>query len=87
MNATYESTGEIHVSRGRHPFFDARWSNITIEALSQFGRTIGLTEPTQIFETGRAAIERAASDKYDRTSRGPYEVVTVTIHDLGLDDA
>jgi hypothetical protein len=60
---------------------------ITVETLCQFGRTIGLTEPTQIFETGRAAIERAASDKYDRTSRCPYEVLTVTIDDLGLDDA
>lgn len=60
---------------------------ITVEALSQFGGTIGLAEPTEIFEAGRAAIERAASNKYDRTSRRPYEVMTITIDDLGLDDA
>jgi Protein of unknown function (DUF1488) len=59
---------------------------ITVEALSQFGRTIGLTESNEILETGRDAIERAASNKYDRTRRRPYEVVTVTTDDLGLDD-
>jgi hypothetical protein len=60
---------------------------ITVEALSQLGRTIGLSEPSEIFETARATIERAASNKYDRTSRRPYEVVTVTTDDLTLDDA
>jgi hypothetical protein len=55
---------------------------ITIEALSQFGKTIGLTEPTAIFETGRVAIERLASDKYDRTARRHYEIVTITANDL-----
>jgi hypothetical protein len=58
------------------------WRGLT---LSQFGRTICLTEPTKIFETGRDAIERAASDKYDRTARVPYEVLTVTIEDLDAD--
>ena len=42
-------------------------------------------ELAEVFETGRDAIERAASDKFDRTSRRPYEVVTVTADDLGLD--
>jgi Protein of unknown function (DUF1488) len=60
---------------------------IGLEALSEFGRTMGLSEMTEIFETGRAAIERAASNKYDRTTRRPYEVVTVTANDLGLDNA
>jgi len=60
---------------------------INLDALSEFGRTIGLSEPTEIFETGRAAIERAASEKYDRTSRRPYEVVTITADDLDLGDA
>jgi hypothetical protein len=55
---------------------------ITLEALSQLGRASGLTEPTEIFRTTRDAIERVASDKYDRTSRKPYEVVTITIDDL-----
>jgi hypothetical protein len=60
---------------------------IDLDALSQFGRTIGLTEPTEIFETGRAAIEPTASDKYERTTRCHYEALTVTIYNLGLDDA
>jgi Protein of unknown function (DUF1488) len=59
---------------------------IVLEALSQLGRAIGLTEPIDIFETGRDAIERAASDKYDRTTRRPYEVVTITSDDLDLGD-
>jgi Protein of unknown function (DUF1488) len=58
---------------------------VTLEALSQFGRTMRLTEPTDIFETGRDAIERAASNKYDRTTRVPYEILTVTIEDLDVD--
>jgi hypothetical protein len=57
---------------------------ITTDALSQFGRTIGLT--AEVFEIGRDAIEGAASNKYDRTNRRPYEVVTIIIEDLGLDD-
>jgi hypothetical protein len=59
---------------------------IDLEILSQFGKTIGLSEAIEIFEAGRAAIERAASDRYDRTSRRPYEVVTITAGDLGLDE-
>jgi Protein of unknown function (DUF1488) len=57
---------------------------IGFEALSEFGSTLGLSETTEIFESGRAMIERAASDKYDRTIRRAYEVVTVTAADLGL---
>jgi hypothetical protein len=55
---------------------------IDLQTLSQFGRTIDLTGPTEIFETGRDRIERAASNKYDQTTRVPYEVLTVTINDL-----
>jgi Protein of unknown function (DUF1488) len=33
---------------------------ITLEALSQLGRTTGLIGPTEIFETGRDTIERPA---------------------------
>jgi hypothetical protein len=54
---------------------------ITLEALSKLGR------PTEIFETGRGTTERAAGNKYDRTSRRSYEVVTVTSDDLGLEEA
>jgi hypothetical protein len=60
---------------------------ITLEALSKLGRMTGLIGPTEIFETGRDAIERAAGNKYDRTSRRSYEVVTVTADDLGLEEA
>jgi hypothetical protein len=60
---------------------------ITLEALSKLGRTTGLIGPTEIFETGRDTIERAAGSKYDRTSRRSYEVVTVTADDLGLEEA
>ena len=59
---------------------------IDLETLSQFGRTIGLSETIEIFETSRATIERAASNKYDRTSRHPYEVATVAAGDLGIED-
>ena len=60
---------------------------ITLEALSKLGRTTGLSEPTELFETGRDTIERVASNKYDRTSRRSYEVVTVTADDLGHEEA
>ena len=60
---------------------------ITLEALSKLGRTTGLTGLTEIFETRRDTIERVAGNKYDRTSRRSYEVVTVTADDLGLEEA
>jgi hypothetical protein len=60
---------------------------IDLDALCQFGRTIGLSETIEIFETGRTTIERVASNKYDRTSRRLYEVVAITADDLGCDDA
>ena len=60
---------------------------IAVEALSQLGQTLGLSEPNEIFETGKDAIERAASNKYDRTSRRPYEVLIITANDLSLDGA
>jgi hypothetical protein len=55
---------------------------IDLQTLSKFGGMIGLTGQTEIFETGRDRIERAASNKYDQTPRVPYEVLTVTIDDL-----
>jgi Protein of unknown function (DUF1488) len=60
---------------------------IIIEALFQLGRTLALTELTEVFETGREIIERAAGNKYDRTTRRPYEVLTITTDDLDLGDA
>jgi hypothetical protein len=58
---------------------------IGLETLSRFGSTVGLTQLTEIFDHGRATIERAASDKYDRTSRRAYEVLIVTTADMGLE--
>jgi hypothetical protein len=55
---------------------------ITREALSQLGRASGLTEPIEIFKTTKDAIERVASDKYDRTPRRAYEIVTITADDV-----
>jgi hypothetical protein len=55
---------------------------IDLQTLSQFGRTIGLSGPTEIFETGKGPIERAASNKYDQTTRVPYELLTITIKDV-----
>jgi Protein of unknown function (DUF1488) len=60
---------------------------ISCETLTRLGRVMGLTEPSKIFETSRDRIERAASDKYDQTTRVPYEVLTVTADDLDLGDA
>jgi hypothetical protein len=60
---------------------------ISRETLTRLGRVMGLTELSRIFETGREAIERAASDKYDRTTRVRYEVLILTIEDLDLGDA
>jgi hypothetical protein len=41
-------------------------------------------EGADVFEVCRGEIEQAASNKYDRTSRRDYEIVTVTGHDLAL---
>jgi Protein of unknown function (DUF1488) len=60
---------------------------ITVEALSQLGQTLGISEPNEIFQAGRDAIERAANNKYDRTNRRPYEVLTITADDLSFDGA
>jgi Protein of unknown function (DUF1488) len=60
---------------------------ITLEALSKLDKTTGIIGPTEIFESGRHTIERAAGNKYDRTSRHAYEVVTITTDDLGLEEA
>jgi hypothetical protein len=55
---------------------------IRLETLSQIGNTADLNDTIGIFQRDRAMIERAASDKYDRTSRRDYEVVIVTTADL-----
>ncbi len=55
---------------------------IELETLSQFGNATGVNETVEIFRRDRARIERAASNKYDRTSRRDYEIVIVTPADL-----
>jgi len=57
---------------------------IDFKTLSLFGRAIGLSGPLEIFEAHRDRFERAASDKYDRTTRHVYEVITVAATDLDL---
>jgi Protein of unknown function (DUF1488) len=52
------------------------------ETLSQIGNTSDEDEMVAIFERHRPTIERAASDKYDRTSRRDYEIITITAADL-----
>jgi Protein of unknown function (DUF1488) len=52
------------------------------ETLSDFGNATDPMELVEIFDRSRAAIEDAASRKYDQTSRRDYEIVTVTAVDL-----
>jgi hypothetical protein len=56
--------------------------SVSYRALLAFGRTVGMDDSTIIFVAYRDQIERAASDKYDRTARADYEVVTVMADDL-----
>jgi hypothetical protein len=52
------------------------------ETLSQIGNASHADETVAIFHRHRAMIERAASDKYDRTSRRDYEIIGITAADL-----
>ena len=55
---------------------------ISYETLSGLGQVLGLTEVGEVFVIYRHRIERAASAKYDRTSRREHEVVVLTLDDL-----
>jgi hypothetical protein len=55
---------------------------VDVQTLSRFGRATNVSEMIAVFHRDRTAIERAASDKYDRTERQDYEIVTVTTVDL-----
>jgi hypothetical protein len=57
---------------------------IAARTLVELGKTASMDEPVEIFAFFRTKIERAASNKYDRTARGDYEVVTVSTTDLDL---
>jgi hypothetical protein len=52
------------------------------ETLSQIGNTSDVDETVAIFQHDRAMIERAASNKYDRTRRRDYEIISITAADL-----
>jgi hypothetical protein len=51
---------------------------ISLQALSAFGKSVGLSAAVEIFVNYRDKIERAASVIYDRTGPRHYETVTVT---------
>jgi Protein of unknown function (DUF1488) len=57
--------------------------HIELETLSPFGNASDLGEAVDFFERNRGAIEGAASNKYDRTSRWDYEILVVVPADLG----
>jgi hypothetical protein len=62
---------------------------ISCETLSDLAREelVGMREAVEVFEACRSEIERAAGDKYDRSIRHDYEMVTVTADDLALTKA
>jgi hypothetical protein len=56
---------------------------ISHQDLLFFGRTVGMSDTALVFAGYREEIERAASDKYDRTCRGDYEIIIVTARSFG----
>jgi hypothetical protein len=58
---------------------------ISSKALLTIGQAAGLSRTVFIFLAFREKIERAASAKYDRTVRVPYEILAVQEHDLPAD--
>jgi hypothetical protein len=45
--------------------------------LLALGAAVGLTDARDIFWACRDEIERAASDKFDRTAREQYEILVI----------
>jgi hypothetical protein len=56
--------------------------NISHRTLLAFGAAVGMTDARDIFWAYRDEIERAASDKHDRTTRKQYEILDVVETDL-----
>jgi Protein of unknown function (DUF1488) len=56
--------------------------SISIQALLAFGDKVGMNDAQMIFWAYWDEIERAASDKYDRTSREHYEILGIDENDL-----
>jgi uncharacterized protein DUF1488 len=57
---------------------------IGLETLSRSGNAIDFGETIETFQRDRTRIERAASNKYDRTTRQDYEIITLTAADLAV---
>jgi hypothetical protein len=55
---------------------------ISCNLLVAVGQPYGLTNPVFIFWALREKVERAASAKYDRTTRKAYEILAVQERDL-----
>ena len=55
---------------------------ITNNDLLSLAPNLGIDDIAVIFSAHRSAIERAASDGYDRSSRHNYEIVMITASDL-----
>jgi hypothetical protein len=55
---------------------------ISTRVLLDFGDKFGMSDASLIFWTCREEIERAASQKYDRTAREPYEILEVGERDV-----
>jgi hypothetical protein len=55
---------------------------ISTGVLLAFGDKFGMSDAPLIFWTYRDEIERAASQKYDRTAREPYEILDIGERDL-----
>jgi hypothetical protein len=55
---------------------------VSIRVLLALGETVGTNDAQTIFRGHREEIERAASQKYDRTARVPYETLGVGERDL-----
>jgi hypothetical protein len=56
--------------------------HIATDTLVNFGKTADLSGAPLIFAAYIELIERAASEKYDRTTRVDYEILTITADDL-----
>jgi hypothetical protein len=55
---------------------------IRLETLSRTNDAMDFGETIETFQRDRTRIERAASNKYDRTTRQDYEIITITTADL-----
>jgi hypothetical protein len=55
---------------------------VSFRILLALGETVGANDAQTIFRGHREEIERAASQKYDRTARVPYETLGVGKRDL-----